>query len=436
MTNAAKYLIPVAFVLLAILLLRVINLKKEYRGRQILAVYLSPVISITGVVIAYIFFDKIDVLNNIVSIENSPLYGAAILIWNAIIVVAYLLIKLILCPIMKSVWAKRSSMETTSDTWYEFDEDNSAWFLKVRYRNTRSFFNVMSWVMGLICAAILTLNAVFGQDGSTWLKVFPIAALIVVTEIYNFLTGYTKPEYLHSIDGEDIGSSRLGAYYKLRKTYESLFPSALLVSHTGNEFVGKESATDLLLKYQDSDDPVERVVGDYYAHLKKKDGLFDVDLVSMTNTLLHGESSVVFNPFYRDLGEYLLLPIVHNLVNNRKCLIIVGRSSLCTDVIDWAKGILKEYSRTRSLWRVDELSKDNPDCEVGVLSFSQIYDSSIINSNASFFQEVGFTGNFQHLYDLLLRMFYCIQLYLCFVKSQVYFNGAQTSGGATTLAQS
>ena len=96
MTNAAKYLIPVAFVLLAILLLRVINLKKEYRGRQILAVYLSPVISIIGVVIAYIFFDKIDVLNNIVSIENSPLYGAAILIWNAIIVVAYLLIKLIL----------------------------------------------------------------------------------------------------------------------------------------------------------------------------------------------------------------------------------------------------------------------------------------------------------------------------------------------------
>lgn len=390
MTNVAKYSIPIAFVLLAMLLLRVINLKKEYRGRQILAVYLSPVISLIGVVVAYIFFDKIDILNDIVSLESSPLYGAGILIWNAIIIVAYLLIKLILCPIMKSVWAKRSSMEMTSDTWYEYDEDNSAWFLKIRYRNTRSFFNVMSWIIGVICAAILTLNAVMGQDGNTWLKVFPIAALIVVTEIYNFLTGYTKPEYLHSVGGEDIGSSRLGAYYKLRKTYESLFPSALLVSHTGNEFAGKEGATELLLKYQDSDDPIERVVGDYYTHLKKKDGLFDVDLVSMTNTLLHGESSVVFNPFYRDLGEYLLLPIVHNLVNNKKCLIIVGRSSLCEDVKDWAKDILKEYSRTRSLWRVDELSKDNPDCEVGVLSFSQIYDSNIINSNASFFQEVGF----------------------------------------------
>ena len=37
-----------------------------------------------------------------------------------------------------------------------------------------------------------------------------------------------------------------------------------------------------------------------------------------------------------------------------------------------------------------------------------------------FFQEVGFTGNFQHLYDLLLRMFYCIQLYLYFPKCQVF----------------
>ena len=390
MTNAVKYLIPLAVIVLATLLLRVINLKREFRGRQILAVYISPVIAVLGVVVSYIFFDRIDFINEIVSIEDSPLYGAGILFWNAAIVVIYLLVKLILCPIMKSLWAKRSRMEMTSDTWYEYDEDNSAWFLKLRFRNVRTLFNVLSWIMTLICAIIFVLNTAFGSGSGTWLKVFPVAALVIVTEIYNFLSGYTKPEYLHSVDGEDIGASRLGAYYKLRKTYESLFPSALLVSHTGNEFAGKEGATELLIRYQDSDDPVEKVVGDYYAHLKKKDGLFDVDLVSMTNTLLHGDSAIVFNPFYRDLGEYLLLPVVHNLVNNKKCLIIVGRSSLTSDVIEWSKGILKEYSRTRSLWRVNELTKDEPDCEVGVLSFSKIYDSSIINANASFFNEVGF----------------------------------------------
>lgn len=390
MTNVDKLLIPLAVILSETLLLRVINLKKEYRGRQILAVYFSPIIAVLEVVTAYIFFDRIDFINEIVSIKVSPLYGAGILLWNAAIVVFYLLFKLILCPIMKFAWAKRSRMEMTSDTWYEYDDDTSAWFLKLRFRNVRTLFNVLSWIVAFFCAIIFVLNATFGNDSGTWIKAFPVAALIVVTEIYNFLSGYTKPEYLHTVDGENIGASRLGAYYKLRKIYESLFPSALLVSHTGNEYAGKEGATELIIKYQESDDPIEKVVGDYYSHLKKKDGLFDVDLVSMTNTLLHGESAIVFNPFYRDLGEYLLLPFVHNLVNNKKCLIVVGRGSLELDIIEWSKDILKDYSRTRSLWRVKELSKDEPDCEVGVLSFSKIYDSSIINANTSFFNKVGF----------------------------------------------
>lgn len=390
MISAIRVLLPVTIVLLAAGLLRIVNLKRECRGRQILVAYISPIISTIGVSIAYIFFDKIEVLNKVVSAEDSLFYGAGVVIWNAIIVVAFTLIKILLCLIMKKGWTEQSQMEATSDTWYEFDEDNNIWFLKLRYKNARTIFDVFSWTITFICAVILTLGVAFGEESSWRLKVFPVAALIIVTEIYNSLSGYTKPECLHSVDGDDIGSMRLGAYYKLRKTYESLLPSALLVSHTGNEYAGKEGATELLNKYQESADAIEQVVGDYFSHQKKKAGLFDVDLVTMTNTLLHGKSAVVFNPFYRDLSEYLLLPLVHNLVNDKKCLIIVGRNALCLDVISWANNILKDYSRTRSLWRVKELKKNAPDCEVGVLSFSQIYDSNIINANVSFFQETSF----------------------------------------------
>ena len=286
MINTIRVLIPAVTVMLAAGLLRVVNLRKEYRGRQILTVYASPVIAAIGVVVAYIFFDKIDAINQLVSAEDGLFYGAGVVIWNAMIIIAFILIKLILCPILKKVWADPVRMETTSDTWYEYDEDNSAWFLKLRYRNVRAIFNVFSWVLAVICAVILTLGVAFGEESSWWLKVFPVAALIVVTEVYNFLSGYTKPEYLHSVGGEDISATRLGAYCKLRKIYESLLPSAMLVSHSGNEYAGKEGATELLSKYQESDDPVEQIVGDYFSHLKKKDGLFDVDLVTMTNTQL------------------------------------------------------------------------------------------------------------------------------------------------------
>lgn len=390
MISVIRILIPVVTILLSSILLRVVNLKREYRGRQILSLYMSPVISVIMLVVAYSFFDKIDALNQIISAEGDPVYRAGVVIWNAIIVIVFVLVKLILCPIMKKIWADRSRMEATSDMCYTFDEDNSAWFLKPKYRNVRTLFNVLSWVLTFICVVILYLSMAF-DDGSSWeLKVFPVAALIIVTEIYNFLSGYTKPEYLHSVGGEDIGATRLGAYYRLRKTYETLLPSALLVSHTGNEYAGKEGATELLKRYQQSDDVIEQIVGDYFSRLKKKDGLFDVDLVTMTNTLLHDESAVVFDPFYRDLSEYILLPLVHSLVNNKKCLIIVGRNTLREDVISWAGDTLKEYSRTKSLWRVKELTKNTPDCEVGTISFSQIYDSSIINANTSFFQDVGF----------------------------------------------
>lgn len=390
MINAVDMLTTIIFGMLSMGLLRFANLKREYRGRQILSVYLSPVVAAAGMIVAYIFFDESDFLNQISADPESMLFGTKVLIWNFIIIVVFALIKLILCPIMKKVWGERSRMEATSDSWYEFDEDNGEWFLKLRYRNLCTIFNVFSWVIVAVGIFVLAPGVVFGEGSTWWFKVFPSAALIVITEIYNFLSGYTKPEYLHAVGGGNIGATRLGAYYKLRKIYEDLFPSAMLVSHTGNEYAGKEGATELLSQYLESDDSIEQIVGGYYSHLKKKDGLFDVDYVAMTNALLHKKSVVAFNPFYRDLGEYLLLPLVDCLVNDKKCLIIVGRNALCSDVTSWANDILRDYTRTRNLWRVNELTTDEPDCEVGILAFSQIYDSDIINKNEEFFQKTGF----------------------------------------------
>ena len=40
-----------------------------------------------------------------------------------------------------------------------------------------------------------------------------------------------------------------------------------------------------------------------------------------------------------------VIPEKVELINNKKCLIIVGRGSLCEDVSAWAEEILKKYSR-------------------------------------------------------------------------------------------
>ena len=95
MSNTIRILIVlVTFVIMEILLRRV-NLRKDIRGRQVLMIYLSPVIVVAEAVLAYLYYDKI------VFEKDSELFGAEVFIWNIVIFAAFLLIKTILCPILK-----------------------------------------------------------------------------------------------------------------------------------------------------------------------------------------------------------------------------------------------------------------------------------------------------------------------------------------------
>lgn len=384
MPSLTKIAIVLAGTLIVLLFLRLINIKREFRGQQSLLFWLSPLLAVAGMVWAYLRYGEISFA------EDSRWYEAEVFAWNMVIAGAYLVVKLILCPLLLHFWKKNSLVELVAGNWYEYDDDSALWFLKLRCLNYREALRVLTWVTALLCVVIMSLGWLVGTESPWWFKVFPVAALLAVSEAYHVLGGYTKTEYLHDVSGEEITASRFGAYYKLRKIYESMFPAALLVSHTGNEHSGKLGAAEQIKRLSESADPLERVVGKYFSHSPKSDGLFDVDMVAATNTLLHGESIVVFNPFYRDLSDYLLLPFVHHLIHDKKCLIIVGRNALCEDVCAWTNDILKNYSRTRSLWRVAELSEKAPDCEVGILSFSQIYDTDVINANKEFFEDTEF----------------------------------------------
>lgn len=382
--SMCKILITTLLMALSCALLRVVNLRRDIRGQQILSLWMSPFFAVAGIVAANILYSHIHFEN------TSRLYHAEILIANLVIVVVCLLIKLILCFIGKKIWADNALMELTCDGWYEFNMDNSCWFLRQKFANLRSVANVLSWTMALICTVSLAAGWISHAAVLTWQIVFPCAAMYVITEFYNFLCGYTKPEYEHSIGGEGIRSIRIRSYQKLRRVYEETFPSSLLVSCTGNEYSPKQGVTDLLNRWIGSEDETQRLTGQYFQQLNYHISELDMDMVYTTNELMHRENVVIFNPFYRDSGKYILLPIVHCLANGKKCLIVAGRNALKKDIGDWMSDILKEYSHTSSLWRVSELNQNKPDCEVGILSFQQIYDMKAINANQEFFEQTDF----------------------------------------------
>ena len=84
--------------------------------------------------------------------------------------------------------------------------------------------------------------------------------------------------------------------------------------------------------------------------------------------------------------------MVDRLLHRKKCLIIVGRTTMEEDVASWAEEILYRYSATHGLWQVAKLNRDPPQCDVGILSFTNLYDIRMLTSNRDFLAQTGFVA--------------------------------------------
>lgn len=366
------------------LCIRRINIKREMRGRQFLVSLAAPFVVLATVIESYYKF------NSYVINPLNDFFDGMVIVWNLIIVGVFLIYKIIFDPILKAIMSSNEIMAVTSDKYYEYNEDNNKWFLKQSYKNMRDTANVLSWITVAISSFILATDWVLGDQSEWYLKVFPYAAMILVTEVYNFLNGYTWPEYERNISGEGIPSHNRSAYYKLRRVYEELLPGPLLVSHTGNEYLGKEGSTNLLEAMCKSEDVTDREIGNYFLNLDKKSGSFDTDLIKAVGHMMRRKSVVICSPFYRDLTDYLLLPLISTSIFDRKCLVITGRDNLKEDVKAWIETMLYNYGKNSKLWRVELLDDIDKNCEIGILSISQVYDVKVLNVNRKFFENTDF----------------------------------------------
>lgn len=228
-----------------------------------------------------------------------------------------------------------------------------------------------------------------GPSSALWLFFFPCAAIVVANEIYNFINGQTKAEFEHSVLGDESDARRVSNYYKLREILEQILPEPLLSAHTGCEFIGTQSPADLIKSMADSDDKTNKVIADYF----QADGRYivaNVDCVQATVQMMKRRNVVFFNPFYRDLEMYITLPIITTMLSGKKCVVLCGRKSAAEDVKVWISDLLEEYSHMQSMWRVNLLSDKEPECEVGIITFTQLYDKRVINTNREFLNETDF----------------------------------------------
>lgn len=376
-----------------------INSKRGKRAQQTVLLIAPVVLAIVGIVAVLFYGNKvITQLNIIVAkfqklIDLSSVLSIFKTICNAVmfnldIYLAYIIVRIVLLGVNKALSSKNILFKNWAEIFYEYDDEYKKWFIKERWINTRQICKVLCWVGAVGVGIVLGIMWYLARSRQIFLMIFPIMVHMVVTEFFVFINGYTKEEFANSVGGDDSYAMSISNFYKIREIYEKIFPREVLVSHTGCEYSSTAGTVDLLDELSKGEK--EDAVVSHFFSLNETEDRFDTDCILATRDLMKGENVVFFNPFYRDLGKYIVLPLMSTLLKGRKCLVIVGRNSAKEDMKDWLREILTETSKIKSMWRVDDLSFKSPDCEVGFLGFSQIYDESILEANKEFFKQVKF----------------------------------------------
>ncbi len=376
-----------AFVIIALLCLlqNAINTKRSHRGRQVLLPWIALVFSVAGAVVLSVRFTWSEsICERLEFLQNGN-----ILVLNVLLMGGFLLVKCVTCPLVSSKWKDNKLMEETSGRFYEYDSVYNQWFLQKRWADFRRVVKAFARAGAALCAGLLAVTWIQGVGSPAWIVCFPGGALIVLNEVRCYINGQTREEFMHSVLGDESDARRVSSYYRIREIYEKLFAPQRLASHTGCEFSARQGPAQLLKTMEESGDRAEKNTAQYFLTMDSRLSL-DADCIQAVSTMMRGESVVFFNPFYRDLGIYLTLPIVNALLRGGKCLVVAGRSSVGQDAVVWLTELLRNYSHLRSMWRVRPLDKGAPECEVGVLSFRQLYDAQVLAANRDFFSQAEF----------------------------------------------
>ena len=385
-----KVISSIAIFAILNLIHQLVNSKRINRSKQLILPAVSLVYSVLALVALRAWYeDLVWPLRTFERVTRIDRDYVEILYLNALVYFLYVFGRIIPTVISLVIFRKKPVFPEILEKIYVFDENCQQWLLRNKWTNFR---NLMKWLM---ITSIVSTGIIMGFIWNRGPRspfhayVFPVLYLIVIAEIFIFLNGLTEIEYAKTVTGDDSYAHKIRNLYILREIYEKIFSHELLISETKCDYTSMKSVTDYIEQLSDSESETERKIAEFF-RLNGESKSYDADYISATLKLLNGTNVVFYDPFYRDLGKYLILPMLYNLLSNKKCLIITARESVKNDIVDWGHEILVDYGKIDSLWRVRGLDHKDPECEVGVLGFTQFYDPEVIKANADFLKNVGF----------------------------------------------
>ena len=403
---------------------RRVNLEKQDRAKQ----FFMPVIALIYVVVVMIFVDKINAwllwvidsipywLEGVGTISWMPGFIVSAAEWlaanirklnhilnlnywifyisNIVILVGYLIIKRLIIALLGKVIKEDSKLYGFIATrFYEHVPEVSRWCLKTSLTQSRSLLRMLYIAVTVITSTLFIACGVLYKNDLLKGMFYPVVAVITTGELFFYLDGITRGEYLDSIRGEDEDAFKTVNYTPLREYLKNLFADKLLTDNTGTNDPGTDLIpTDVFaenLEASDSDD--DNIFAEYVKVLNSSGKEINRDYISSSIELLHGNSILFNNPFYRDLIPYAFYPMNKALLNHGKVLVILGRHGVEEDVIKWLADGIEAITGMPMLWTTQILSKEGgDDPDIGIITRSNILDVKLHRANADFLSKVRF----------------------------------------------
>lgn len=400
-----------------------VNLKKQFRDRQ----FLMPIFALTFAIVAMVFVRNInnsllDLIKNIPiwinnfldmpwipeSISNflkqsvdflSDLINKINLkywifyISNTAIVTGYLIYKKICISIMQKINKKNRDLHNRiASRFYEYFPDKDIWCLKNEFVQARDFSKIIFYTAVILMSFIMLLSGRMYSSGVLADIFYPVFSVILVGEVFFFLDGASKREYLKDILGEDEDAYKTVNYSLLRKYLRNLFRDKLLSENTNVNIslVNDVTNEEVIDKLLNDEDPKIVAFGTFFDKLNKSGFEIDHNYLNSSLDLLNEKSILFNNPFYRDLIPYAFYPMNRALLSHKKVLVVLGRHSIENEIVKWVYDGIESVTNIPFMWKTGVLSETNEDVDIGIITRSAVINTEVHKHNKSFLKNVGF----------------------------------------------
>lgn len=260
------------------------------------------------------------------------------------------------------------------------------WVVRPSLAPYRPLVKLLCYILLALTEIALVLDMLpIWLEPAVW-SAAPWCALPLLHCFSLYLQGKLARRTQDEAEGAGLKGTAASRYALAAEHLQQTFRNALLFFSQRERVEEPASPESTLHQFETSGSISDLAVAAYFrsAHRHEK---IDPDYIRMAADLTDGKNVLIHDPFYHDLGPYLALPLSQSLMMKHKALIVCQGGMALEDVQNWARSMLDDGAGFQEKWKIRLLDDLVPDCDAGILSYTQLYNPSLLAKNRAFFQD-------------------------------------------------